>query len=128
MKSKKRKRVFKQCSKKVTSRSKFVSSIMAGALDKALLEMSLEEDDEPYVLPDRPEYYSTERNSMSLIGRLLNPQCKKMSDLILEMPRKWQLYDRVKGVALSKEKFQFIFKYERDLIDVLNRGPHTSNM
>lgn len=43
------------------------------------------------------------------------------------MPRKWQLYDRVKGVALSKDRFQFIFKYERDLIDVLNRGPHTSN-
>ncbi|XP_013607906.1 uncharacterized protein LOC106368112 [Brassica napus] len=101
---------------------------MSGALDKALLEMSLEENDEPYVLPDRPEYYSTERNSMSLIGRLLNPQCQKMSDLILEMPRKWQLYDRVKGVALSKDRFQFIFKYERDLLDVLNRGPHTSNM
>lgn len=37
------------------------------------------------------------------------------------------LYDRVKGVALSKDRFQFIFKYERDLIDVLNRGLHTSN-
>lgn len=37
------------------------------------------------------------------------------------------LEDRVKGVALSKDRFQFIFKYERDLIDVLNRGLHTSN-
>ncbi|XP_018488169.1 uncharacterized protein LOC108858796 [Raphanus sativus] len=101
---------------------------MTANLDKALLDMSLEEDDEPYVLPDRPEYFSTERNSCSLIGRLLNPQCQKMENLILEMPRKWQLYERVKGVALSKDRFQFIFKYERDLIDVLNRGPHTSNM
>ncbi|XP_013633078.1 PREDICTED: uncharacterized protein LOC106338711 [Brassica oleracea var. oleracea] len=101
---------------------------MTGVLDKALLDLSLEEDDEPYVMPDRPEYYATDRNSMSLIGRLLNPQCQKMSDLILDMPRKWQLYDRVKGVALSKDRFQFIFKYERDLLDVLNRGPHTSNM
>ncbi|KAG2315720.1 hypothetical protein Bca52824_018842 [Brassica carinata] len=67
---------------------------MASNLDKALLDLSLEEDDEPYVLPDKPEYFSTERNSLSLIGRLLNPQCQKMSDLILEMPRKWQLYDR----------------------------------
>ena len=88
----------------------------------------MEEDDEPYVLPDRPEYYSTERNYLSLIGRLLNPRCQKMTDLILDMPRKWQLYDRVRGVALSKDRFQFIFKYERDLLDVLHRGPHTSNM
>ena len=48
-----------------------------------------------------------------------------MSDLILDMPRKWQLYDRVKGVALSKEKFQFIFKQEHDILDILNRGVHT---
>lgn len=99
----------------------------ASDFDKALLEMTLEEDEEPYVLPDKPEYYSTERNSLSLIGRLLNPQCQKMSDLILDMPGKWQLYDMVKGVALSKDRFQFIFKSERDLNHVLNRGPQTSN-
>ncbi|KAL0728063.1 hypothetical protein Bca4012_024156 [Brassica carinata] len=50
-----------------------------------------------------------------------------MTDLILDTPRKWQLYDRVKGVALSKDRFQFIFKYEQDLLDILNRGAHTSN-
>lgn len=61
---------------------------MAENLDRALTEMSLEEDEKPYVLPDRPEYYSTERNSLSLTGRLLNPQCQKMTDLILDMPRK----------------------------------------
>ncbi|XP_018448729.2 uncharacterized protein LOC108820262 [Raphanus sativus] len=99
---------------------------MSSKLDKAMLHMSLEEeDDEPCVLPDRLEFYSTERNEMSLVGRLLNPKCQRMEDLIREMPRKWQLYDRVKGVALSKEKFQFIFKHEQDLLEVLNRGAHT---
>lgn len=53
------------------------------------------------------------------------PNTKKMADLILEMPRKWQLYDIVRGVALSKERFQFIFKYEQDLEEILNRGAHT---
>lgn len=48
-----------------------------------------------------------------------------MADLIREMPRKWQLYDIVRGVALSKERFQFIFKYEQDLEEILNRGAHT---
>ncbi|XP_048605831.1 uncharacterized protein LOC125583238 [Brassica napus] len=98
---------------------------MSEILDKALKHLSIEEEDEPFVLPDRPEFYATERNSMSLIGRLLNPHCQKMGDLILDMPRKWQLYNRVRGVALSKERFQFIFKHEHDLIDILNRGVHT---
>ncbi|XP_048625180.1 uncharacterized protein LOC106427221 [Brassica napus] len=100
---------------------------MEPSLDKAMLGMTLEEDEEPYTIPDRPEFYSTERNILSLVGRLLNPHCQGMKDLILDMPRKWQLYDRVRGVALSKDRFQFIFKYEHDLIDILNRGVHTSN-
>ncbi|XP_013613525.1 PREDICTED: uncharacterized protein LOC106319692 [Brassica oleracea var. oleracea] len=74
---------------------------MSENLDKALKHLSIEEEDEPFVLPDRPEFYATERNSMSLIGRLLNPHCQKMGDLILDMPRKWQLYNRVRGVALG---------------------------
>lgn len=61
---------------------------MSEILDKALKHLSIEEEDEPFVLPDRPEFYATERNSMSLIGRLLNPHCQKMGDLILDMPRK----------------------------------------
>ena len=101
---------------------------MTSHLDKALLQLSLEEDDEPFVLPDHPEYYSTGRNALSVVGRLLNPKCQSMADLILDMPRKWRLYDRVKGVALSKDKFQFIFKHEQDMIDVLNKGAHTHNM
>ncbi|XP_018473647.2 uncharacterized protein LOC108844853 [Raphanus sativus] len=99
---------------------------MSSQLDKALLDLSLEEEEDvPFLLPDTPEYCSAGRNSLSLVGRLLNPSYQKMSDLILDMPRKWQLYDRVRGVALSRERFQFIFKYEHDLLDILNRGVHT---
>ena len=51
---------------------------MSSSLDKALLEMTLEEeDDEPYNLPDLPEFRSTKRNELSLAGRLLNPQYQK---------------------------------------------------
>ena len=56
---------------------------MAVHLDKELKHLSIEEEDEPFVLPDRPEFYATERNSLSIIGRLLNPQCQRMADLIL---------------------------------------------
>lgn len=37
------------------------------------------------------------------------------------------MYDRVRGVALTKEQFQFIFKHEHDLEEVLKKGVHTSN-
>ncbi|WZZ54671.1 hypothetical protein YC2023_054778 [Brassica napus] len=43
------------------------------------------------------------------------------------MPRKWQKQGRVRGVALSKERFQFIFDHEHDLLDVLEKGVHTYN-
>lgn len=64
---------------------------------------------------------------MSLMGRILNPYHQKVSDIILDLPRKWQIYDRVRSIALSKEKFQFIFKYKHDLEEVLKKGVHTYN-
>ncbi|KAL1198723.1 hypothetical protein V5N11_002986 [Cardamine amara subsp. amara] len=45
-----------------------------------------------------------------------------MSGMILDMPRVWRLYSRVRGVPLSNERFQFVFKYEDDLQEVLNAG------
>ena len=39
---------------------------MSSAIDKALMAMSLEEDDDvPFVMPNLPEYCSTERNRTS---------------------------------------------------------------
>lgn len=35
--------------------------------------------------------------------------------------------DRVRGVALSKEKFQFIFKYEQDLEEIISRAVWSYN-
>ncbi|KAL9308332.1 hypothetical protein AtEden1_Chr1g0038841 [Arabidopsis thaliana] len=94
---------------------------MSSAMDKAMLAMSLqeEEEDQPFDMPDLPEFSSCERNALSLVGRLLNPDCQEMKRLIRDMPRKWQKEGRVKGIALTREKFQFIFK------DVLGKGAQT---
>lgn len=43
------------------------------------------------------------------------------------MPRKWQKVGRVRGIALSNERFQFIFKNEHDLVEILEKGVHTFN-
>ncbi|XP_019101704.1 PREDICTED: uncharacterized protein LOC104788199 [Camelina sativa] len=100
---------------------------MSSSIDTLIKAMSLEEADEPFILPDLPQFSSRDTNSMSLMGRLLNPDCQNVSDIVLDMPRKWLIYDHVRGVALSRDKFQFIFKYEQDLEKILNLGAHTYN-
>lgn len=100
---------------------------MSTSIDKALMAMSLEEEDKPFDMPDLPEFCSSEKNVLSIMGRLLNPDCQKMSSLILDMPRKWQVSGRVRGVALSQEKFQFIFKHQFDMERILEKGVHTYN-
>lgn len=99
---------------------------MSAAMDKALMAMSLEDDDDvPFIMPNLPEFSSTERNKRSLIGRLLNLDYQKMGEFIFQMPRKWQKQGRVRGIALSQERFQFIFDNEHDLVEVLEKGVHT---
>lgn len=100
---------------------------MSFAMDKAMMELSLDEEDEPFCMPDLPQFKSCERNARSLIGRILNPDCQKMFNLILNMPRKWQKNGKVRGVALSQERFQFIFNHEHDLEEILEKGVHTFN-
>ncbi|KAG7565144.1 Reverse transcriptase domain [Arabidopsis suecica] len=96
-------------------------------MDKAMMAMSLEEEDIPFDMPDLPEFSSCERNVLSLVGRTLNPDCQTMKHLIRDMPRKWQKIGRVRGIALSSEKFQFIFNSKHDLDEVLEKGVHTYN-
>lgn len=100
---------------------------MSASIDWILMAMKINDVEEPYDLPNDPEYCSLEENRLRLIGRVLNPDKQNISDLILDMPRKWQLDEKVRGVALSSEKFQFIFKVEGDLEEILNRGVHTYN-
>ncbi|CAA7056905.1 unnamed protein product [Microthlaspi erraticum] len=102
---------------------------MSAAMDRALMAMSLEEEEEdkPLMLPNRPESCSRGNNALSLIGRILNPDCQKISHLLVDLPRKWGKKGRIRGVALTKERFQFFFKSEQDLLDVLEKGVQCSN-
>ncbi|KAG7585838.1 Ribonuclease H domain [Arabidopsis thaliana x Arabidopsis arenosa] len=100
---------------------------MSSAMDRAMMAMSLDEEDVPLVMPDLPDYSSCKENVLSIVGRTLNPECQSMKNLIRNMPRKWQKEGRVRGVALSKERFQFFFNSEHDLEEVLAKGLHTFN-
>ncbi|XP_056853412.1 uncharacterized protein LOC130502665 [Raphanus sativus] len=100
---------------------------MSIAMDRAMMALNLEEEDVPFKMPTLPGFSSAEDNKLSLIGRVLNPECQKMSNLIYRMPRKWGKEGRVRGVALSAERFQFFFQKEHDLLDVLEKGVQTCN-
>lgn len=63
-----------------------------------------------------------EESSLSIIGRLLNPECQNMRRMIMNMPKIWKVYDRVRGITLTKECFLFFFKLESDLLTVLEAG------
>lgn len=99
---------------------------MSSDLHNALKAMSIE-DDEPIILPDEPRFKVFEENSLSLLGRLVNPDCQTMSRMIEDMPRHWRIVGRVRGIALSRDKFQFIFKREEDLQTILNDRPWSFN-
>ncbi|XP_024014715.1 uncharacterized protein LOC112088552 [Eutrema salsugineum] len=71
-------------------------------IDKAIMSLSLdEEEDVPFVVPNLPKYCSCEKNVMSIMDRTLNPECQNMADLSWICQGKWQVYNRVRGVALS---------------------------
>lgn len=99
---------------------------MEYALDKALQEMSLE-DETPIVLKNHPKFSSAVRNGCSLIGKLLCPEHQKMSKMIHEMPRAWRIVNRARGIALPGDKFQFLFDSEADMRMVLESGAWTFN-
>lgn len=78
---------------------------MTSAMDIALAGLNLDDDDDTAVMSSLPEFSSAVDNVNSLIGRVLNPDGCRMANLILDLPRKWQKVDRVRGIALSKERF-----------------------
>lgn len=95
-------------------------------LQKAIQSMSLEEE-EPLILPDSPRFRVFDENETSLLGRLLNPDCQSMARMIEYMPTAWRVYGRVRGIALSRDRFQFVFQREEDLVTVLNDRPWSYN-
>lgn len=100
---------------------------MSADMDRAPEAMRLEDEDVPCDMSDLPQFSSAEDNVLNIIERVVNPVGVKMANLILDIPRKWQKVERDRGVALSNERFQFIFRSEDDLVEILEKGVHTYN-
>lgn len=90
-------------------------------LAEVLQGMSLGED-KSIIIPDEDAYCAMDRGGRSILGRLLNPECQNMGRMLKTMPKIWKVYERVTGIALTKERFQFIFDLETDIQTVLRQG------
>lgn len=94
---------------------------MDANLVEVMQGMSLEED-KSIVIPQDDTFCAMERGGRSLLGRLLNPECQNMARMLRMMPKIWKVYERVKGIALTRERFQFVFDLETDIQTVLKQG------
>lgn len=99
---------------------------MADSLHQAMRSMSLD-DEEPLALPDSPRFRVFDENAVSILGKLSNPESQPMDKMIEYMPTPWRVHERVRGIALSKDRFQFIFEREEDLLTVLRDRPWSYN-
>lgn len=79
-------------------------------------------EDKTIIIPEDDDFCAIERGGRSILGRLLNPDCQNMGRMLKTMPKIWKVYDRVRGMALTKERFQFVFELETDIQMVLNQG------
>lgn len=95
--------------------------LMDEGLNQVMKVLTLEED-LLVVLSDDEDYSAAIRNGRNLIGRLLNPDVQNMARMLRTMPKIWRTYERVRGIALSKESFQFIFDLETYLDIVMKQG------
>ncbi|KAL0899073.1 hypothetical protein Bca101_083034 [Brassica carinata] len=62
--------------------------------------------------------------SRTLIGRCMNPEEKNMTALVTNLPKIWNVENRVVGVDLGHGKFQFDFDKEEDIEEVMKNQPY----
>lgn len=62
--------------------------------------------------------------SKILVGRCMNPPAQEMKALLSNLPKIWNLVDRVVGKDLGMGKFQFEFEKEEDIDGVLKLQPY----
>lgn len=97
----------KTCGARRLTRRSFLlqSLVMEDSLQLSLKSMKLVDDEEPLTLPDSPRFRVFDENLTSLLGMLLNPDCQPMAKMIDYMPTAWRVYGRVRGIALSRDRF-----------------------
>ncbi|KAF8077398.1 hypothetical protein N665_1040s0002 [Sinapis alba] len=86
-----------------------------------------EEDDDPIHISDQADENLIREYCLSLIGKILNPQNQNGPQLIIVMPEKWGMSEKITSCDLGNGRFLFNFYSEEDLNAVLSFGPFHHN-
>lgn len=70
--------------------------------------MSIEEE-EPLTLPDEPRFHVIADNELSILERLLNPDCQSMARMIDYMSTTWRVYGRVRGIWIRIRHIPLVY-------------------
>ena len=98
---------------------------MASSKGKGVLNQ--DDNDETIVLLDQADDNLIKDNSLSLIGKILNPKKQNVEHLIVAMPKQCGMSDKISACDLGNGRFLFNFDKEEDLNFVLRQGPFHHN-
>ncbi|XP_024016377.1 uncharacterized protein LOC112089854 [Eutrema salsugineum] len=96
---------------------------MADNLRRAVQDLDLGVEDEPFALPADVLHQAAYENRFVLWGRATNPRRQNIRSIIANMPRIWSLEGLIFGRIIEGNRFQFIFPSEETMENVLRRGP-----
>lgn len=100
---------------------------MGDNLRRAVQDINLGVDDEPFALPEDVVAQAAAENRFILIGRPVIPRRQNLHSIVASMPRSWGQAGFVHGRIVAGNQFQFIFPSEESLAYVLRRGPWAFN-
>lgn len=86
-----------------------------------------DDDDEPIPLPDQADENLIKEYQLSLIGKILFPKKQNVEGLIVAMPKRWGMAEKISACDLGNGRFPFTFDNEEDLLYALNQGPFHYN-
>lgn len=77
----------------------------------------------PVVIPESNTSSLIEENKFTLIGRITNPRTQNTRALVDFFLQHWSVVGQFTGRDLGPHLFQFKFESERDLLEILKKGP-----
>lgn len=104
-----------------------ILSKMADNLRRAVQDINLGVDDEPFALPEEIVNQAVAENRFILFGRHVIPRRQNLRSIVASMPRIWGQASLVHGRIIEGCQFQFIFPTEESMETVLRRGPWAFN-
>lgn len=96
---------------------------MADNIRRAVQNLDLGVDDEPYILPADVVEQAAAENQFMIIGRPIMPRHQNLRSIIANLPRIWGQAGLIHGHIIASQRFQFVFPTEESMEMVLRRGP-----